>query len=243
MMPIDPRLLALTQAAQNNTQPQQPLSQDLTAEARGPRNEDRTDAWSPRSSGMSSHANRHAVIQNMMEKEGPERGPTVGDTLLKPGTWRGAGLVGPGWTHPQTGETHSEGTILHSPSTGQMFQVKNGQLAPYSQVGGETPVTMEHAMSSGGLTKPQTAMPGIDERLDQYEQALAATDPMKAAELAMKRFEMNSKAYPIGGEGSSSEDAQEAQVKAENSARAKKADPLQTLIQQKLAALQPQQGG
>lgn len=32
-----------------------------------------------------------------------------------------------GWTHPQTGQRHEEGAMLHSPSTGKTYRVRNGQ--------------------------------------------------------------------------------------------------------------------
>jgi hypothetical protein len=136
-----------------------------------------------------------------------------------------------GWTHPQTMQTHPEGSILHSPSTGQTFQIQNGQPVRYGPP--QETVTPEQQQAN----------------VHQYIQQLAQTDPGKAAELAikqqeldLKRFEANSKAYPIGEKGSASYDAQQAQEEQEKPTKTKTPDSLDKYLDAKLAALKAQPG-
>jgi len=162
--------------------------------------------------------------------ENPHRGANL-NALLPPQNLAGVLGTNPaqmqgGWTHPQTGEQHAEGTILHSPSTGQTFQIKNGQPERYGPP--QETVTPEQQQAN----------------VHQYIQQLAQTDPGKAAELAikqqeldLKRFEANSKAYPIGEKGSASYDAEQAAVEKEKPVKGRKDDALDKLMDKAAADL------
>lgn len=95
----------------------------------------------------------------------------------------------------------------------------------------QIPVGQEQRGMAG---PPQETGASSESRLDNYEKMLSQTDPAKAADLALKRQEMqmkqaqaehkadldrfnaNTKAYPIGGAGSADEDAAKQQTSGDN---------------------------